>query len=173
MTSISNDFRGVLSRHIEGAPSHKILLIANAIAQLEDPPKFASPAVPRPRFEILDDDLVTDRQTGLTWLRYYVPGGKRNHADSVAAASAFTLNGRQFRAPTISERLGINDYERHSPAIDTSVFHSEPSGWEWTTTPDAESPSVCAWVVGFDDGGSVRGGRSSYGWVRGVRVGQF
>lgn len=126
----------------------------------------------QPRFEILDEDLVTDHETGLTWLRYFVPGGKRSHQASMDAANNFTLNGLKFRAATIRERISINDYERCNPAIDTSVFTSERYGWEWTSTLDAESPADFAWVVGLDYGGSVRGSRNGYGWVRAVRVGQ-
>ena len=177
MTTLRSELQGVIARHLALAPAHRLPAIIGALAEIEDRPQVVSvlgharPVI-APRFEIVDDDIVIDHSTGLTWLRGYVPGGRRSYDESMKAAAAFSLRDWQWRAPTIQERLSINDYERHNPAIDTSVFRSEPSGWEWTATVDHESPSGCAWIVYFDDGDSFRGGRGNGGFVRAVRVGQ-
>lgn len=171
MTTLSNELKSVITRRLEIADSREILAIVSALCADEAP--VTTPSMPdaTPRFEILNEELVRDCTTGLVWTRGFVPGGKRSWKESMDAAAAFTCNGWKFRAPTIAERLTINDYGRHSPAINTDVFHSEESGWEWTSTPYAHSPGDYAWVVDFSGGVASYSGRSYNGWVRGVRVG--
>lgn len=116
--------------------------------------------------------VVIDHQTGLTWLRDYVPGGSRNWKDSMDTASSLDIRGWKWRAPTIVERLSINDYERHNPAVNTDFFKGE-AAWEWTSTVDNSSPRDRAWVVNFSYGFSLRYLQYGFGFVRAVRVGQF
>lgn len=176
MQPFTSDMKSLLARRIEQASPAELMLFAGTLAAVEQTPAPKAAAMLEPaskRFEILDDDLVKDHETGLTWLRGYVPGGKRPWKESIAAAAAFELRGMKFRAPTIRERLSINDYERHNPAINTEVFNSDRSGWEWTSTLDHESPASFAWGVHFLSGYSYRGYHGHEGFVRAVRVGQF
>jgi hypothetical protein len=114
---------------------------------------------------------VYDSDTGLIWGRALVTGGERTWAEALKAAAATTLCGAPARAPTIRERISITDFEKHSPALDTAFFAKE-SGWEWTSTPDAESPSDSAWGVTLGYGYASRGNQSARLHVRAVHAGQ-
>lgn len=191
--SISTDIKQLLVARIEQSTPVEILRIASSIAANETieaisaghAARTTAPAlVPFPaeqRFVNLGADgrpttsdhvAVYDRKMGLTWLRGLVAGGPRNWKDSLAAASAVRLfNKEDWRAPTLEERLSINDYTKHSPALDTEHFAKE-SGWEWTSTPDAESPSDYAWNVNLGNGNSNRNNQSNHNFVRAVRAGE-
>lgn len=189
--SISADIKQLLVARIEQSNPAEILRIACGIAANETiealSAGYAARQVPiaglaaGPRFVNLGADgkpttgahvAVYDRKTNLTWSRELVPGGSRNWKDSLAAAAAVRLLGKEdWRAPTLEERLSINDYTKHSPALDTAHFAKE-SGWEWTSTPDAEDPSFYAWGVGLGYGHSSRSFRSYRYLVRAVRAGQ-
>jgi hypothetical protein len=112
---------------------------------------------------------VYDAETGLIWGRALLPG-EHTWKDAIKKASEATLCGAPARAPTIQERTGITDYARHSPAL--SPLFAKESAWEWTSTPDAESPSDVAWGVYLGNGGAVRGYQSNRNHVRAVRAGQ-
>ena len=150
--------------------------IAAAVAAPVDPE-------PKPRFTKVSKDGralaataaewegVYDATTGLIWARSLLPGGERTWKDACEAAGKAQLCGAAARAPTIRERIGITDFERHSPALDTAFFAKE-SGWEWTSTVDAESPAVCAWVVYLGCGYAYRFDQGLRARVRAVRSGQ-
>lgn len=74
-----------------------------------------------------------------------------------------------WRLPTVEELLTLVDRTRHHPAIDTAAFPSCKGGWYWSSTPDAESPSVCAWCVYFYGGNCLLGHQHLQGRVRAVR----
>lgn len=112
---------------------------------------------------------VYDAETGLIWGRALLPG-EHTWKDALKKASEATLCGAPARAPTIQERTGITDYARHSPAL--SPLFAKESAWEWTSTPDAESPSVYAWFVFLGYGYAGRGYQSYRFHVRAVRAGQ-
>jgi len=173
MQTLSNELKDVIGRHLQIAGPRRVLAIASALC-LEDAPAADTQAIAqsiRPRFEIIDHDQVLDHETGLIWLRDYVPGGKRRWSDSLTAAASTTVGGHKWRAPTIREQLSIVDYERVNPAFDTDVFRGA-ADWVWTSTPDKESPGDYAWLVNFNGGGSGRGSQGYSGFVRAVRVGQ-
>lgn len=191
--SISADIKKLLVTRIEESSPAEILRIASGLAANETIEAISAghamratpPKVSAPRFiKLLANGLawldpqdgecvaVYDSKTNLTWSHALVAGGSRNWKDSLAAAAAVRLLGKNdWRAPTLEERLSINDYTRHSPAVDTEYFAKE-SGWEWTSTPDAESPSDCAWGVLLGSGYSLRGSQGHRGYVRAVRAGQ-
>lgn len=112
---------------------------------------------------------VYDAESGLIWGRAVLPG-EHTWKDALKKASEATLCGAAARAPTIQERTGITDYARHSPAL--HPYFAKESGWEWTSTPDAESPSDGAWSVGLGFGGAGRYSQSARSRVRAVRAGQ-
>ena len=161
-TAIEVDLRGIILDRFKTAPLSELL-------QLSEPAAKQLPLI-QTRYEIVDDDVVLDRSTGLMWARDYVPGGQRDWQSSIDAAAKLDLRGWKWRAPTVQEQLSIVDYERRDPAFDTSVFRGN-SSWVWTSTPLAQSPFY-AWLVYFSDGSSSWGNRSGGGFVRAVRVGQ-
>lgn len=190
--SISADIKKLLVTRIEQSSPAEILRIASGLAANETIEALSAghamrttapvvPAAAGARLVNLDADgkpttgahvAVFDRKSNLTWSRELVAGGPRNWKDSLAAAAAVRLLGKDdWRAPTLEERLSINDYTRHSPALDTEYFAKE-SGWEWTSTPDAESPSGYAWDVSLGCGYSDRCSQSDRNGVRAVRAGQ-
>lgn len=89
-----------------------------------------------------------------------------------AWAESLDINGWSWRLPTVEEAMFIPDRSKY-PAIDKSFF-PDFEGWEyiWTSTPDAESPSDCAWIVNLHDGDVDRHGQANHGDVRAVRAGQ-
>jgi hypothetical protein len=186
-SSIAMDIRALLVARLEDSTPVEILRVASALAaneQIEAISAVAARSKPagastqKPRFVNLDtngkpaDELggwVLDRSTGLVWSRSLI-GGEYTYADALKACEKVKFGGQACRAPTLEERLSINDYTKHSPALDTAHFAKE-SGWEWTSTLDAASPSDCAWSVYLGGGGSGRGGQSGRGHVRAVLAG--
>jgi hypothetical protein len=117
-----------------------------------------------------DWEGVYDFESGLIWGRTVLPD-EHNWKDALKKASETTLCGAPARAPTVKERFEINDLTKHSPALDTRYF-AKDSGWEWTSTVDAGSPSGCAWIVGLGRGFAFRHGQGLRFLVRAVRAGQ-
>lgn len=117
-----------------------------------------------------DWEGVYDAEAGLIWGRACI-SGEFNWKDACKKASETTLCGAASRAPTVQERFALNDLGKHGPALDTRFFAKE-SGWEWTSTVDAESPSGCAWSVGLGYGVAFRYAQVGRSRVRAVRSGQ-
>lgn len=188
MKALSTEIRALIASRLDTSSPTELLRIASAIAaneQIEAIGQVAALSTPRgiaadaPRFVNLDESgkpttgdhvAVYDRRTGLVWSRGLVGTGL-THAEAMKVASSFKLFGKEFRAPTIEERQSIIDYSRHSPALDTVHFAKE-SGWEWTSTVDAESPSGVAWGVFLGSGYCGRNNQSDRGYVRAVLAGQ-
>lgn len=191
--TLAADIKSLIIARLQTSSPQEILRIGGAIAANEQielagvAASLSRPAgvsAPRARFTDLlangkpwlgpqDGECVAvyDSKTNLTWTRGVLEG-RRNWKDSLAAAAAVRLFGKEdWRAPTLEERLSINDYTKHSPALDTEHFAKE-SGWEWTSTPDAESPSDYAWSVLLGCGSCDRGDQSYDFFVRAVRAGQ-
>jgi len=113
-----------------------------------------------------------DTRTGLEWLARDLGRFTNKAKDSAAekACRECRVGGHDdWRMPTVEELFPLADRSKVSPAIDTEFFPDCPSEWFWTSTPDAESPSDCAWFVSFSDGYSGYDGRGYYGRVRAVR----
>ena len=114
---------------------------------------------------------VLDTKTNLMW------DAKARAVEGFQAAQAVpgTLSVAGFtdwRVPTVEELFGLADRTRYSPAIDTTFFPETPNDWFWSSTVDASSPSVCAWIVSFNYGDSDWGYQGAEGFVRAVRPGQ-
>lgn len=87
-------------------------------------------------------------------------------------AESLDTNGWSWRLPTADEGFFIPDRLKY-PALDKTYFPDlEEYEWIWTSTPDAESPSDYAWIVGLHGGGVDRDGQSFHGFVRAVLAGQ-
>ncbi len=90
----------------------------------------------------------------------------------VADVNAAGLCGaRDWRLPSQFELLSIVNNNRYNPAIDTAWLPLTQSGWFWSSSPYARSPSP-AWVVYFDYGYVDFNGKVYAGHVRLVRGGQ-
>jgi Protein of unknown function (DUF1566) len=186
MNTLSAKLKTVFAEHLELASETELFQIASVLAAgrgsvrsapLAQVPgslvKLDAQGQPLP-IDAADWVAVYDPVRQLEWLRGFVPGGRRNWKDSMAAASAVTLFGKtDWRACTIQERLTITDYGRFNPAIDTTFFDSEKEGWEWASTPYASSPAGDAWGVDFNGGSAGWGGRGDGGFVRAVRASQL
>jgi hypothetical protein len=123
------------------------------------------------RFEQHADGMVLDRHTGLTWSPTLNDGKTcKNHDHALQLCRELDLGGhKDWRAPTVQELLGLVDYGRSKPAIDTAAFPDTKSDWYWTSSPYAGAPAY-AWFVYFDDGSSNGVHRGYDGaFVRAVR----
>lgn len=172
MESLSQELRGVIEKRVRAASPQEVLTIASALCT-EEPVygmSFTS-SQPLARFETRGD-VVLDRRTGLMWSRENLPGGRMNWAAAKQAAEKCALAGyTDWRLPSIRELLSLVDYERHEPAIDTTVFKCD-AAWYWSSTPLASSPGGCAWFVNFGYGSANWDGQDGGGFVRACRPGQ-
>lgn len=168
-TSLSSELRSIIETRLRTSSPRQILAIASALCaqEVEISAALVSQDA-RSRFTV-DGNAVHDALTGLVWTRETLAGGRRSWGDAQKAASECTIGGfADWRLPTILELLSVVDYERTSPSIDTRIFECQ-SGWYWTSTPVASSPSACAWYVNFDYGYSSWDYQYYEGFVRAVR----
>jgi len=115
---------------------------------------------------------VYDREQDLVFSRS-VLDGTHTWAKAKKAAEAAKICGvTGWRMPTVMERFRICDHSRVYPALPIEYFNAD-SGWEWTSTVDAESPSDDAWSVGLSYGNSGRHRQGCDYHVRAVRAGQL
>lgn len=88
-------------------------------------------------------------------------------------AAALTINGWQWRLPTVEEAFMIPDRARtEEPALDPLFFPDCDGEWIWTATKDAQPPLGYAWSVYLGSGLSSRDRLGFHGVVRAVRAGQ-
>ena len=134
------------------------------------------------------DGTTTDNNTGLMWQKqddgntynWYQASGTY---DAVYNASSFknvcgelrTAGYADWRLPTKLELMGIVDYGRYYPSLDTTYFPAPTNYQFWSSTSDV-SNSNQAWAVEFSGGGLNPGcdkfnGYTSY--VRCVRGGNY
>lgn len=185
MKSLAADIRKLMLDRIQGATFDDLFSIASSLCANEPQRGEASFAVVTdvPRFTKLnlhgqpttaaDWVAVYDRETNLTWTRKPLECGAVSWKDAMTAAANYRLFGEtDWRAPTVKERVSIVDYAKVGPAL-YPEFDAGGASWEWTSTLDAESPSVYAWLVGLRSGGVGRGVQASRYSVRAVRAGQL
>jgi hypothetical protein len=121
-----------------------------------------------------DHTCVRDNVTRLIWQvkisdSTFTFDQTAGYVNNVNATGLCGFN--DWRMPDPKELMGIADYSRYKPAIDTNYFPDTPSLWFWSGSPSAGN-SNDAWYVNFYDGGADGNGRSSYRHVRLVRGGQ-
>jgi len=175
MGTLISELRATIVRGVDKATRHELASIVSALCAHEDLGEFIRTApelaAAAPRLEVVGE-TVRDHSSGLEWTRGLVPGGQMAWEAAKAACEKLELDGGGWRLPTIQELLTLVDYERHDPAIDTTIFTGCPSSWFWTSTPYAPSPGDCAWGVRFGYGDAYWNGRSLSGFVRAVRASQ-
>jgi Protein of unknown function (DUF1566) len=173
VNSLAVDIRQLLARRIQVAQPSEILAIASGLCAQEILPALEPVELDaRERFILSGENVVSDRQTGLSWSRDNVPGGRMTYAKAQTACAELDLDVRKdWRAPMPWELLTIVDYDRHSPAINP-IFRCDSAGY-WTAKPLSSSPADCAWIVGFLNGGSSDwDDQSNEYFVRAVRSSQ-
>lgn len=130
-------------------------------------------------FELRDDGIAVDRQSGLMWMRcafgqQWTAGRCEHNAETFNWKEAqmeivrFNEQGGAYgytdwRLPTIEELQSLVLPGCEEPALDTRVFPDAPVTAYWTSTPDqAYEPGVM--LVHFINGHVYMGNRS-VNWV--------
>ncbi len=141
-------------------------------------------STPYKDFTLHNDGTVTHNSTGLMWMRCSL-GQTWDGSTCTGAASTFTwqnaLGAAQshnfaghsdWRLPNKNELASLVEQRCVSPAINSKIFPSTPTGGSfWSSSPYAGN-SGNAWGVGFG-GGAVYGyNKVSDFQVRLVRAGQ-
>jgi Protein of unknown function (DUF1566) len=182
MNALARDIRKLLADRIQSASAADLFAIATSICANDDP-RAATAAPPAVSSRFTRYDLhgavvpsggvaVYDAETNLTWTIAPLECGSVPWKDALQACSNYRLFGKDdWRAPTVKERVSIIDYAKVGPAL-YSEFSAADASYEWTSTPDAESPSDCAWVVSLRGGGVGRYNQADHSSVRAVRAGQ-
>lgn len=126
-----------------------------------------------------DGSEVTDTNTGLVWQRCSA-GQVWNSSSAGCAGTASTYTHQAalsqakaqggWRLPNVKELSSLVNRGTYYPAIDRTVFPgTPPSGWYWSSSPNANGGPT-AWVVNFLDGSVVPTGReAASGLIRLVR----
>jgi Protein of unknown function (DUF1566) len=124
---------------------------------------------PKPRFRDNRDGTVTDRLTGLIWLRSAGCLGSYDWKSAFSAARQFRERAcagagdssladgsvaGDWRLPTMDELCTLIDYGNRDPALpDGHPFLHIPSGFVWTSTT-LDTCDNLVWVVYLQSGGT-------------------
>lgn len=117
-------------------------------------------------------DAVLDETTGLMWAKAEIPKCLPWKEACAVPATLKTAGFKDWRMPTVEELFPLADRTKYSPAIDTAFFPGCKKDWYWTSTPEAASPSVYAWVVSFGFHGANWYIQDFRAFVRAVRASQ-
>lgn len=126
---------------------------------------------PTSRFEDHGDGTVTDKESGLMWLR--CSAGQQWNAGrcsgeplrmgwpaAQAAAAVLNRSGAQFfndwRLPTLPELATITERQCRQPRANLAMFPGMPALPHWTSTPrpgTSVGPATAAYTLSFGDEG--------------------
>jgi hypothetical protein len=181
MKALAHDIRKLLAERIQTATAADLFAIATSICANDEATPAAVVAPTGQRFTQYDlrgavvssgGVAVYDAETNLTWTASPLECGSVPWKDALKACANFRLFGKDdWRAPTVKERVSIIDYSKAGPAL-YSEFQAGGASYEWTSTPDAESPSDYAWLVHLHNGTVARLYQAARLYVRAVRAGQ-
>jgi len=128
-------------------------------------------ASPTPRFTDNGNGTVTDKLTGLIWMKNANAFGPKTWADALTAANGLASGSGgltdgskagDWRLPNVKELQSLVDYGRFSPALPAGApFTGVQSSDYWSSTTGAASATY-AWLVGFGDGFVGNDGDKSY-----------
>jgi hypothetical protein len=138
---------------------------------------------PEPRFFDNQDGTITDKLTGLIWLKDANCFGQRTWYEALADCNQLTSGScgltdgsaaGDWRLGNIDELLSLTDHDMHLPALPSSapfinVMLDQPY---WSSTSYAANTDHNAWGLVFADGSMSFGSKSSspdYVWP--VRAG--
>jgi len=133
------------------------------------------------RFIDNGDGTITDKSTGLTWVKNphtdlpdkFKKEIKWQEAIDICKELEFAGH-KDWRLPTVEELRELVDYTRGAgsdPAIDAKFFPDTKCSWYWTSTPCAWG-SGNAWCVYFSYGYVYHGSGDGSHYVRPVRSSQ-
>lgn len=149
-------------------------------------------AWPNPRFVDHGDGTITDRLTGLMWLRnanLFGPGSRMEWDDALFnlgrmnAGAVINFGYNDWRLPNVNELESMLNFGATSPAAwlnGRGFANVQDSPWYyWSSTGDVATGGSLAWAVRFSDGKVFRlpisgtaNGRNHFWAVRaGVSVG--
>ncbi len=104
---------------------------------------------PEPRFEVSECG-ITDKLTGLCWMRNADLAGKRvtwqEALDAVAGLNSGARGERAWRLPNINELESLVDCSRHSPALPEGHPFIEVREGYWSSTTSMFEPDW-AWAL--------------------------
>ncbi|MEQ1638000.1 MAG: DUF1566 domain-containing protein [Methylococcales bacterium] len=137
-------------------------------------------------FEIAADGTVTDKSSGLMWMRCSVGQSWVQSAgtcagsvikaewDKMVLLNQFNASGgfagkTDWRLPNINELRSLTEDCRSDPAINTLLFPDTPSTKYWTSSPYV-GLVTSAWVVDFSHGRDNFELKNNTNAVRLVRV---
>lgn len=124
-------------------------------------------SMPVSRFVDNQDGTLTDRLTGLTWLKHMNCFGMLDWQNAALAAKGLEhgdcgpnpirmladgSSAGDWRLPTMKELCTLIDFGRRDPALSSDhLFLEIPSGYHWSATIfDYDSEKV--WIVYFESG---------------------
>lgn len=187
MNALAHDIRKLIADRIQNAPAADLFSIAQSICANDEGALIQGTTArwtslqPAHRFTRYDlhgkvvqsgGIAVYDAEMNLTWTRAPLECGAVSHKDAMKACAEFRLFGHtDWRAPTIKQRVSINDYAKFGPAL-YQEFDAGGASYEWTCDVDAEDPSGCAWFVLLRYGTVDRSSQSYRYYVRALRAGQ-
>ena len=119
------------------------------------------------RYMLNGNGTVTDVATGLIWQRCSLGqvwdtsvrtctgenADRHSWDEALQQSDSNTFADKDdWRLPNVEELRSIVAYDRHSPAINSSVFPST-SGLYWSSSPYASSSYSASWAIDFNTGG--------------------
>lgn len=166
-----------------------VLLLAGSLAGGQE--RITQTCAPAPgaaaasaRFKPGTAGTITDRRTGLAWMRCAMgqewngsdcTGVPRAYPWAAAFDAATALNNRggydgatDWRVPALDELASLVEARCYDPAIDLASFPSAPVTGFWSATPHASSHNH-AMLVHFKYGGQYMGNRNQDWALRLVR----
>ncbi|HCY86125.1 MAG TPA: hypothetical protein DHV36_13400 [Desulfobacteraceae bacterium] len=101
-------------------------------------------------------DLITDRETGLTWPKQGNPAGRvLNWPDALDLVREMNRDGflgrQDWRMPNIRELECLVDEQAHSPALHPMAGFEDTKDFYWSSTTSVYDPSY-AWTLYTRDG---------------------
>jgi hypothetical protein len=135
----------------------------------------ATPTAPAKRpFVDNGDGTVTDKSTGLIWVRDPMAAGVGNRCtwpEAVRACAKLKYaSSEHWRLPNRNELQSLVDYTIANPCLNATYFVTESDGY-WTSTSAAENKRW-AWAVGFDQSYVDSGDKNYPHFIRPVRSGR-
>jgi hypothetical protein len=123
-------------------------------------------AWPTPRFTDNQNGTVTDKLTGLIWMKNADGfGGTKTWAEALSAAASLKSgdagltdgsNAGDWRLPSIRELQSLIDYGRSNPALPETHPFLEVQGFYWSSTTYPADPTL-AWDVFIGGTGEAEG----------------